>query len=47
MMNGASVQSSPVWFLCEILGRPVVEHGNHILGRVLDLAADVREHDPP
>lgn len=46
-MNGASVQSSPVWFLCEIIGRPVVEHGSHTLGRVVDLAADVREHDPP
>jgi magnesium transporter len=35
------------WFLCDILDQPVVEREGGSLGRLVDLTADVQEHDPP
>jgi len=39
--------NEPVWHLCDLLGHRVVDHQGHTLGRVVDLVADLREHDPP
>lgn len=36
-----------VWNFCDFLGHRVVDHQGHALGRVVDLVADLREHDPP
>jgi magnesium transporter len=35
------------WFLCDLLDQPVVEREGGSLGRLVDLTADVQEHDPP
>jgi magnesium transporter len=35
------------WFLYDLLGKPVTDDGGSRMGRVFDLTADVREHDPP
>jgi magnesium transporter len=46
MIKEALNQSGRLWVLSEILGRSVVAPEGKVLGRILDLAADVREHDP-
>jgi magnesium transporter len=37
----------PVWNFCDFLGNRIVDQQGHALGRVVDLVADLREHDPP
>ena len=39
--------NGPVWHFCDFLGQRVVDRQGHALGRVVDLVADLREHDPP
>lgn len=39
--NGAA------WNFCDFLGHGVVDQRGHVLGRVVDLVADLRENDPP
>ncbi|MCG6538140.1 MAG: hypothetical protein L7F78_26360, partial [Syntrophales bacterium LBB04] len=46
-MREPLIQNDPVWFFCEILNQQVVEDDGRTLGRVVDLTADVREHEPP
>jgi CBS domain-containing protein/sporulation protein YlmC with PRC-barrel domain len=47
MKNAALNNAGVAWFLCDILGQPVVERDGGSLGRLVDLTADMREHDPP
>ena len=47
MKNDALNHTGIPWFLCDILDHPVIEREGGSLGRVVDLTADVREHDPP
>jgi len=39
--------NEPVWHFCDFLGHRVVDPQGHSLGRLFDLVADLREHDPP
>ena len=47
MKNDAHNETGGAWFLCDILGRPVIEPEGGRIGRVADLTADVREHEAP
>jgi magnesium transporter len=47
MKSDALNNGGVAWFLCDILDQPVVEGEGGSLGRLVDLTADVREHDPP
>jgi sporulation protein YlmC with PRC-barrel domain len=46
-MKDAVTQPGSTWFVSEILKWQLVEPQGSILGRVRDLTADVREHEPP
>jgi magnesium transporter len=46
-MKDTVTHPGPTWFVSEILKWPVIEAPGIILGRVCDLTADVREHEPP
>jgi magnesium transporter len=45
--NDALNETGGAWFLCDILGHPVIEREGGTIGRVVDLTADVGEHDAP
>jgi magnesium transporter len=47
MMNEALNETGGAWFLCDILGHPVIEQEGSTIGQVVDLTADVREHEAP
>jgi len=46
-MKESPNHNGSVWNFCDFLGHRVVDHQGHALGRVVDLVADLREHDPP
>jgi hypothetical protein len=46
-MKESSNHNESVWNFCDFLGHRVVDDQGHALGRVVDLVADMREHDPP
>ncbi len=47
MKNDALNETGGTWFLWDILGHPVIEREGASIGRVVDLTADVGEHDAP
>lgn len=46
-MKNTLNHNEAVWHFCDFLGHRVFDHDGRALGRLLDLVADLREHDPP